>query len=132
MEFESWVFPLTILPGIGLMIMSTTNWSVALTNEINALFDKIECDRSILARKIKQLRLINSALVSLYTSVTMCTLGGFIGSIWNASTMESNGILAVTIFVAIGIACLLTAAIMLIIYAFKAVSIKRDQFASRL
>ncbi len=131
MEFESWVFPLTILPGIGLMIMSTTNWSVALTGEINDLFEKQECDRSILQRKIKQLRLINNALVSLYASVTMCTLGGFIGSIWNASTMES-GILIVTLFVAVGIACLLAGAIMLIIYAFRAVVIKQDQFVSRL
>lgn len=65
MEFENWVFPLTILPGIGLMIASTTSWSVALTNEINQLFERIECDREILGRKIRQLKLINNALVSL-------------------------------------------------------------------
>ncbi|MEL6591851.1 MAG: DUF2721 domain-containing protein [Bacteroidota bacterium] len=132
MEFENWVFPLTILPGIGLMIASTTSWSVALTNEINQLFERIECDREILGRKIRQLKLINNALVSLYVSVGMCTLSGFVGSIWNASTMASDGIIAVTILVAIGIAFLLVGAGMLIVYAFRAVRIKQDQFVRRL
>lgn len=131
MSLENWIFPLTILPGIGLIIMSTTNWSVALTNEINRLLENMACDQSILKRKVKQLGLINNALVALYCSAAMCTLGGFIGSLWTYSDIISSALL-VTLVVAVGIAALLAATTMLIIYAYRAVNIKRTQFEERL
>lgn len=131
MNIDNWIFPLTILPGIGLIIMSTTNWSIALTGEINNLLENMSCDRSILTRKVKQLSLINNALVALYVSAALCTLGGFIGSLWYYNELLPSETL-VTIVVAIGIAALLAAATMLIIYAYRAVNIKKDQFIQRL
>ncbi len=131
MSVDNWIFPLTILPGIGLVIMSTTHWSVALTNEINSFLEKRECDRAILKRKIAQLSLINNALVALYVAAGMCALGGFVGSLWIYDELLSSQII-VTSIVALGIGSLLAANTMLIIYAFWAVSIKKTQFSQRL
>ena len=130
MEMQNWFFPLTLLPGVGLIIMSTTNWSIALVTEIDHLLKDHDCDRYILKLKIKQLGLINTALVALYVSAGMCTLGGFIGSLLAHGAL--TGMTLVTIIVAIGIAALLAAAVMLIIYGFRAVRIKRLQFINRL
>ncbi|MEL7123102.1 MAG: hypothetical protein AAFO07_26870 [Bacteroidota bacterium] len=130
MEMQNWFFPLTLLPGVGLIIMSTTNWSIALVTEIDHLLKDHACDRYILKLKIKQLGLINTALVALYVSAAMCTLGGFIGSLLAHGAL--TGMTLVTIIVAIGIAALLTAAVMLIIYGFRAVRIKRLQFINRI
>jgi hypothetical protein len=72
---DSWIFPLTILPGIGLIIMSTTNWSVALAGEIERLLEDPDCSRAIVKRKIRQLGLLNTALVALYVAAALCALG---------------------------------------------------------
>ena len=129
---DSWIFPLTILPGIGLIIMSTTNWSVALAGEIERLLKEADCSRTIVKRKIKQLSLLNSALVALYVSAALCALGGFLG----AASTYTEGVpkwkVLVTVSTSIGIAFLLAATVMLIVYAFRAVAIKRQQFIERL
>jgi len=127
---DTWIFPLTILPGIGLIITSSTNWAVALTGEINQLLKDQHCDRSILRKKIEQLGLINRALVALYICATMCAFGGFVGAV---GLVDTQGIQrTVNIVIGIGMAFLLAATTMLIIYAFRAVNIKRKQFLNRL
>lgn len=129
---DSWIFPLTILPGIGLIIMSTTNWSVALGGEIERLLNNDNCSRTIVKKKIKQLSLLNSALVALYISAAVCALGGFLGATFNYLDSSMEARTTVTIITSTGIAFLLTATVMLIIYAFRAVNIKRQQFLERL
>lgn len=127
---NSWIFPLTILPGIGLLILSTTNWAVALTNEIDHLLPEKHCNPRILKLKIAQLGLLHRALVALYICVSMNVLAGFTGAVWPSGT---QGMLpVVTIFVSIGMAFLFAGTFMLIVYAYRAVNIKRNQFLERL
>lgn len=123
----SGIFPLTILPGIGLLIMSTTNWSVALVAEINALMKDDRCSKMIMRLKIAQLSLLNRALVMLYISASMCALGGFIGAF-----IHHEFTYWITIMVGVGMAFLFTGTTMLIFYSLRAVSIKRKQFIDRL
>lgn len=127
----NWIFPLTILPGIGLLIMSTTHWSAALTGEINKLFEQDACDRSILARKIQQLGLINRALVMLYIAASLSALGGFTGAVW-VNDMHQDETLPVTVLTGIGVLCLFIGTSMLIVFAGRAVRIKQDQFKRQL
>ena len=126
----TWVFPLTILPGIGLLIMSTTNWSVALTNEINQLLVHEECNHNLLNKKIRQLSLINQALVALYLCTAMCATGGFVGGILQ-SEMETASTLT-TLLLCIGMFFLILATGMLIIYAYRATSIKKNQYLDQI
>ena len=126
----SWIFPLTILPGIGLLIISSTNWSVALTVEINHLLQAEICKEKLLRNKIRQLSLINRALVALYLSAAMCALGGFVGGILQQQ-MEKASMLT-TLLICIGMFFLLAATAMLIVYAFRAVWIKKNQFLEQL
>jgi len=126
----TWIFPLTILPGIGLLIMSTTNWAVALTNEINHLLDQEYCNQALLTKKIKQLSLINQALVALYLCTAMCAAGGFVGGILQ-SEMETTSNLPI-ILLCIGMFFLMLATSLLIIYAYRATNIKRNQYLDQL
>ena len=127
---ESWIFPLTILPGIGLLIMSSTNWSVALTGEINDLLRDSKCNVPLLDRKIKQLGLVNRALVALYVCSAMCASAGFFGGIMQYQ-MDMASDLS-TVLLCVGMLFLLIATVMLIVYAFRATSIKRDQFLEQI
>lgn len=127
---ESWIFPLTVLPGIGLLIMSTTHWAIALTGEINHLLEHHHCDHRILKRKVQQLGLINRALVFLYICSGLLAAAGFCGATlnWAGATNASW-----MYFIAgVGILFLLTATYMLIIYGFRAYAIKKTQFANKI
>ena len=127
---ENWIFPLTILPGIGLLIMSSTNWSVAITGEINQLLNDDQCNMTLLQKKIQQLGLVNRALVALYLCASLCALSGFMAGIMQYQ-MENTQLVA-TSLLCIGMIFLLIATVMLIIYAFRATNIKRQQFLDQL
>lgn len=127
---QSWIFPLTILPGIGLIIASTTTIANGLIAEINHLLAENHCRRRLLERKIDQLSLLNWALVALYLSAASCTLGGFLGAIWLEGDSSSHAY--VSWIAGFGVGVLLLASILLIIYGIRAVRIKRHQFRDRL
>ena len=63
---EHWYLPITILPGIGLLILSTSNQLIALSNEISERLKLEICNDQISQRKLKQLKLLNKGLVGLY------------------------------------------------------------------
>ncbi len=127
---ENWIFPLTVLPGIGLLIMSTTNLVVALTAEINEFLSELECDRDILTQKIGQMRLLNSALVALYICAALFATGGFFGAVLESTMLVDFPLHTLT--VGVGMLFLIGGTVVLIVYGFRAVRIKRKQFVRRL
>ena len=124
---DSWVIPLTLLPGIGMMIMSTTNLSNAIGVEINNLLDKEECKPSLIEKKISQMSLLNVAMVSLYISAAVFAVAGLIEGIFKLRTEMHDGT-AHQVLLVIGIAALVIASLLLIIFSIRAVRIKRNQF----
>ena len=60
-----WYIPITIIPGIGLIIMSTSNLLIALTTEVSALNRKREVFHEIIELKIAQLKRLNNLSTSL-------------------------------------------------------------------
>ncbi len=125
---QPWIIPLTVLPGIGLIIMSTSNLVNGLTGEINLLMDKNRFkELDIIERKISQLGLLNRALVALYISAAACALAGCLGAILHQHYAMEIMIYEEILFGA-AILALFMATIMLIIYAYRAVRIKREQF----
>lgn len=124
---ESWVIPLTLLPGIGMMILSTTNLTTSISVEINNLLDKENCNQELIKKKISQMSLLNVAMVCLYISAADFAVTGLVEGIFKLRTEMHDGNLHQLLLV-IGIASLVIASLLLIIFSIRAVRIKRNQF----
>ncbi len=71
-----WYIPITLLPGIALLILSTSNFIIALNVEIQILKEKKELFKDIIKLKMKQLKRLNYAISGLYLSVLFFTISG--------------------------------------------------------
>ncbi len=121
-----WYLPITIIPGIGMLILSTSTQLLGLSSEIAGLLSKEHDDfqHQIADRKIKQLSLLTKANFFLYLSVAFYVFSGILGVITENESFYSLPSLSLyagtlNIFVAI---------ILLNIYAFRAVKIRKKQF----
>ena len=63
-----WYAPLTMLPAIGLIILSTSNFIISLNSEIYLLEKEMDSNLVIIKQKMKQLKRLGLANVLLYTS----------------------------------------------------------------
>ncbi|MFT6215723.1 MAG: hypothetical protein ACJAS3_002123 [Roseivirga sp.] len=124
---ENWVIPLTLIPGIGMIILSTSHLSTSVSDEINTLLQKDNCDRSLIQIKISQLSLLNIALVSLYISTAIFSITGLIEGIFTLQNAMTNSAFRQTLLVT-GVASLVIATFLLIAFSIRKVKIKRDQF----
>lgn len=123
---ENWIFPLTVLPGVGLLIISTTNWAIALAAEVEVLLKEEVCRVALLRQKIRQLQRLHLALIGLYLCAALFVLGGFVAAVQSSSGDLPMGLMAGGLFF------LAVATGMLIDYATRAVRIKRQQFLERI
>ncbi|MEO0570808.1 MAG: DUF2721 domain-containing protein [Bacteroidota bacterium] len=123
---ENWYVPITIVPGIGLLLMSTSNLLGQLSTEIKNLLAEHDDYEALLHRKLKQLKLVNVAMVFLYASVAFFVISGLIAGLYQSTNSMGDNI---PIYFSVGgILSCLTALVLLIIFSFRAVSIKQDQF----
>jgi len=120
---ENWYVPITIVPGIGLLILSTSNLMVALSNEINNLVLDSSHETGIISRKLSQLKTLNRALVFFYIAVAVLAIAGLSGGL--PLNWIKNGLNYISF---IGIIMMLFGLFTLIKYSYKAVSIRQDQF----
>ncbi|MEL6254229.1 MAG: hypothetical protein AAFR87_19630 [Bacteroidota bacterium] len=121
-----WYIPITILPGIGMIIISTVNQMLSLSNEVGILLDE-ECSNFqhfIADKKIRQLGLLTKAMTLLYISAACFVLSGILGVVYPAmENLDLPGMILV-----FGSAMVLAAICLLIVYAFRTVSIRKLQF----
>ncbi len=128
---ENWIIPLTLLPGIGMIIMSTSHLSTATSDEINQLFKEESCDKALIQKKISQLFYLNIAKVLLYISVAVFSVSGLIEAIFTLqSTMHDNTLRLILLIT--GVASLVIATFFLILFSIRKVKIKRTQFLNRI
>ncbi|WP_405293187.1 hypothetical protein [Algibacter sp. Ld11] len=121
---ENWHLPITIVPGLGLLILSTSNLMVTLSNEISGMIENSN-KKSITASKLKQLRLLNMAMVFFYVAVALLLISAVINGLYEVGkTSLYTSVLAI-VFALIGL-------ISLILYSFRAVTIRQNQFKSKL
>ena len=128
---DNWYLPITLLPSIGFFIMATTNVSNALSGEISQLLllmDEKHQEKAIIRRKIDQLRLLSMTLVLLYGSAILLALASLVAGL-GAGLMIHSGEL-VFFLICSGILAVCIALGSLMVYAVRAVQIKRDQFES--
>lgn len=109
-----WILPLLLLPGVGLLIMSTSIRYNQLHDEIHHIIEIDRVPSIITEAQIRQRgRLFRNALVSLYVAVAMFVIGSMFGAILSLMDTSATEI-AVVAFSCIGICCLIFASIELI------------------
>ena len=122
----NWYLPITIIPGLGMLILSTTSQMMTLSSEIGILLSN-KCtpyQHKISKRKINQLGLLTRASALLYLATGCYVLSGILGVIF-----ESEAVLSLpSIALYIGTVLVFIALTLLISYAFRAVKIRKDQF----
>jgi predicted membrane channel-forming protein YqfA (hemolysin III family) len=127
---ENWIVAITLLPGIGLFILSTSNLAGLLGSEVNLLLEKENTPAKMIRRKIDQLKRLHIALTTLYISAICFIVAAFIGSLKNAEIETSDKIFGILIITGIGL--LMIAIIHMIIFAYKSIYNREQQFKNRL
>ena len=112
-----WYIPITIIPGIGLIIMSTSNLLIALNTEVSLLNRKREVFGEIIALKIGQIKRLNWAMVFLYMAILCFLLSGLLAVLINPEAI------LIRIIMIVGVASSLVAIIFLISFGFRMVNI---------
>lgn len=115
-----WYIPITIIPGIGLIIISTSNLLIALNNEITILNRKKETYHEIISLKIQQLKRLNWAMVFLYTGILLFLISGILAAIANPAAMYVNLTMLSGVFFS------LIAIIYLISFGFRSIQIRQN------
>ncbi len=122
---DNWYVPITIIPGVGMLILSTSNLLVSLSEEIKALIDGSSRSKKLINKKLKQLKLLNAAMVFLYLSVAALVISGLTSGLYLSVGVNFKASIYITI---LGIVFTLAGLLTLIVYSFNAVNIRQDQF----
>jgi hypothetical protein len=78
----SWVTPLLLLPGVGLLLVSCSNRYEAVHEEIHKLLDeRSESAAGCAVHVLRRARVLRLALVGLYAAAALLAAGGLVGAI---------------------------------------------------
>ena len=122
---EHWYLPITILPGIGLLILSTSNQLIALSNEISERLKLEICNDQISQRKLKQLKLLNKGMVGLYIGAGAMVASGILSGLQNFYEFSNTFGLIIML---LGVLSVFISISFLIVYSLRAVKIRQDQY----
>lgn len=122
---NEWYIPITILPGICLLILSTSNIMIDLSSEVRILIKENTSTSLLIERKLKQLKLINQAMVFLYLSVGSFVISGLLSGVSDNIGLHNNTGLYIMF---LGMALAMLALFSLIIYSFRAVKLRQEQY----
>lgn len=105
----SWAGPLLVLPGVGLLIMSTSARYIRLHDELHHVAEHGERDG--VSRLLQRARWFRNALVSAYLSVVLLAMAGLVLGAseaieWVGMTVDLIG----TVLAVLGVASLLISA----------------------
>lgn len=122
-----WFIPITILPGIGMLVLSTTSQMMALSGEIERLLSaqKDDYQLHIIDLKIKQLERLTQASTLLYISAALYVLSGITAALFAVTKADQWILIAGVIVTFIALALLIT-------YSYKAINIRKSQHQNNL
>ncbi len=120
---DQWYIPITILPGICLLILSTSSLLIALNGEIFELC-RDQTQIEVVRKKIAQLERLSKAMVLLYISAALMVLSGIL----SAFELKISSLSLSFISMISGVALTLGGLFLLILYATHAVTIRKDQY----
>ncbi|HKK46405.1 MAG TPA: hypothetical protein VJ964_12850 [Balneolaceae bacterium] len=123
---EKWYLPITILPGIGLLILSTSNLAVALNKEMEALLKDATNFESLISKKVDQLQLLTYSMTGFYISTALMVLSGIVSVLPNVGVgLEKGWGLSILL---LGVVFIFVSLVLLIVYSAKAVRIRQEHF----
>lgn len=114
-----WLIPTTIIPGVGLIILSTSNIMLSLNEEISILVCENEKNTEIIRDKLLQLKRLSISIVFQYIGVFLFLVSSILASLLSNYEMFSRW------FLFIGVVTMSVSILYLIIYSIKAVSIRQ-------
>jgi len=100
------LIPLTYIPGVGLLIMSTSQRYTAVNNTIHDFSDeecRVKSDR--VKQELRRAHLFRNSLLCLYLSVTFFSLGSLIAFLTNSWGLETSKTV-LEIATVLGVACI--------------------------
>lgn len=110
---EVWLTPLVLLPGVALLIVSTSARFGQLHDEFHRLLDHPGSHGKILAKHLlRRCALFRDSLVALYASVGLFAFGSLLGGVVNLWRPESLWIVGSSTMVGIG--CVVYASVQLV------------------
>lgn len=122
---DQWYIPLTLLPGIGLLIMSTSNLLSTLSMEIADILKQGSREKEWLKKqKIIQLALLSRAMVAFYFSCACMIITGLL------QALGFNNAINYWILI-LGILATLVALLFLSTFSIRAVKIRRCQYLGK-
>ena len=107
-----WLTPLILLPGVALLILSTSARYSRLHDEVDGIVSKGVRPHSGMRVLIRRAQLFRNALILLYACVVLFSLGSLLGAIAESSGSVADWV--VLSLVICGIVCLLLASVMLV------------------
>lgn len=115
MEFIGiWLSPLLLLPGAGLLIMSTSQRFNRVHDEVHHILEERKSNTNrIMTHLLQRAAYFRNALVILYLSVSIFAAAGLLGGI-TSGWDEVSAILTIGLTI-IGILCITSASIILIV-----------------
>ena len=113
-----WYGPLTVLPAIALLILSTSNFIIALNNEVSKLGKKHKKNAQIIDLKLAQLKRLGIANVCFYTGVLLFLVAGILKALIDFDTLFYTIML-------IGVISTTIAILFLFIHSIKSVTIRQ-------
>ncbi|MDZ4147982.1 MAG: hypothetical protein U1C58_06845 [Flavobacteriaceae bacterium] len=117
---ENWYVPITILPGVALLILSTSNLLIALSGEIKQRIIDNQ-DKTVTLKKLKQLKLLNRGMVGFYIG-SGCMVGAGIQDFLAYSKICSK------ILMLLGTLSIFVSIAFLIVFSIRAVRIRQEEF----
>jgi hypothetical protein len=118
METMQWIIPVSVLPGIALIVLSTSNLVISLNKEIAGLNKEKEKYQEIIRLKLIQLKRLNWSLFFMYIGILLFLSSGVLGAL----TEPENSYAFLSMIVGLGF--IIGAIILLIIYGFKSIYIR--------
>ena len=114
-----WYAPLTILPAICLIILSTSNFLIALNNEIYQLEKEKDVNEWIIDQKLKQLKRLGIANALLYSSALFFMFSALFKAIYHEEMLYNCLMITAVFFVTIALS-------FLFIHSIKAIKIRHQ------
>jgi len=123
---ETWYLPITIIPGIGLPILSTTHLIVSLNNEMETLLEEAGLNQSLMQQKLSQMKLLTYSMSGFYISTALMVLSGLVSF---SQQFEVNALVNFSSSILLaGVALIFISLLILILYSVRAVKIRRMHF----
>lgn len=118
---NTWYLPITILPGIGLLIISTSTLIVSLNEELERLLKEATTNQRLIHKKLSQMKLLTYSMTGFYFSTALMVLSGLV-SFSTVSLKIGSAILISGVFF------IFLSLVILVVYSIRAVQIRHLHF----